>query len=227
MSLILWNKYCLQARDTCVRSQRITETMVCGTEAHIPYIFSLPHSNTPCFSLDCSRSIKDREAAYKMFCNVTSIPFTCPKYLHYTRTLSPPAWSMHPMYGGIPSTQLFWTGKSQRFRFICLPPLKLSRSVACSSVFYRLFHAICSSPLANCLPLLFMRDCIQLFHSDSPLCCSKPFGSLMNSGKRFPLSVFPPYYDLNAFSRRLPRTSLKQFLIMPLKPVFNLLNFLN
>ena len=84
------------------------------------------------------------------------------------------------------------------------------------SIFYRYFHADCSSELANCMPPSFPRPrCTRLsishpysvhlsntrvnqyLHSFIPYT-----GKLWNS---LPVSVFPPAYNLNSFKRGVSR----------------------
>ncbi|MPC41574.1 hypothetical protein E2C01_035173 [Portunus trituberculatus] len=126
------------------------------------------------------------------------------------------------MLGGGRSTHtvLLDSVESKAFRLInstpltdCLQPLSHRRNVASLCIFYRYFHANCSTDLAKCMPPLFLRPrCSRLSFSFRP--CSVqltntrvnqysqsfiPFtGKLWNS---LPASVFPSSYDLTFFKR--------------------------
>ncbi len=65
------------------------------------------------------------------------------------------------IWGGSTHTALLNRVESKAFRLInsppltdCILPLNLRREVASLSIFYRYFHAKCSSELANCMPPL-------------------------------------------------------------------------
>ena len=90
----------------------------------------------------------------------------------------------------------------------CLDFLNHRRNVASLSIFYRYFHADCSSELANCLPLSLLRPSYtRLSTSSHPYSVYLPnarvnqylhsfipyTGKIWNS---LPLSIFPPAYDL-------------------------------
>ena len=137
------------------------------------------------------------------------------------------------VWGGSTHTALLNRVESKACRLInsspltdCLQPLSHCRNIASLALFYRYFHANCSSDLANCIPSLLQRPrCTRLASSSHPysvhLCNARvtqssqsfiPFsGKLWNS---LPASVFPPAYDLNCFKRG----------IKPLIPFFWLLN---
>ena len=92
----------------------------------------------------------------------------------------------------------------------CLDFLSHRRNVASLSLFYRYFHADCSSELANYMPPFLP----QLYNSSHPYSVHLPnerVNQYLHSfipyiGKFWnflPLSVFPPAYDLNSFKRRV------------------------
>ena len=128
------------------------------------------------------------------------------------------------VWGGSTHTALLDRVESKAFRLIrsppltsCLLPLKSRRDVASLSVFYRYFHANCSSELANCMPPLLPRPRNTRLSSHAhPYTVQTPFARvnqylqsfLPSTGKlwnRLPASVFPPDYDLNAFKRGVSR----------------------
>ena len=99
----------------------------------------------------------------------------------------------------------------------CLDTLSHCFNVASLSIFYRYFHADCSSELANCMPYPLPRPhCTRLSTSFHPYSVHLPnarvnqylhsfipyTGKLCNS---FPLSVFPPAHDFNSFKRGVSR----------------------
>ena len=128
------------------------------------------------------------------------------------------------VWGGSTHTALLDRVESKAFRLIssppltsCLLPLKSRRNVASLSIFYRYFHANCSSELANCMPPLLPRPrYTRLSLQAHPYTVQTPYarvnqylhsfipftGKLWNS---LPASVFPPVYDLNAFKRGVSR----------------------
>ncbi len=116
---------------------------------------------------------------------------------------------------------LVYTVESKAFRLIssppltsCLLPLKSRRNGTFLSIFYRYFHANCSSELGNCIPPLLPRPrCKRLSSQAHSYTVQTPYarvnqsffpctGKLWNS---LPASVFPPVYDLNAFKRGVSR----------------------
>ena len=122
---------------------------------------------------------------------------------------------------GVQLTQLYETGWNIKFfsppLTDCLDSLSHRRNVASLSIFYRYFHADCSSELANCMPPPLPRPrCTRLSTSSHPYSVHLPnarvnqylhsfipyTGKLWNS---LPLSVFPPAYDLNSFKRGVSR----------------------
>ena len=119
--------------------------------------------------------------------------------------------------GGWTHTALLNRVESKAFRLINSPPLTdclvfLShrRNVASLSLFYRHFHADCSSQLANCMPPSLPRPRFTKLSTSHPFSVHlsnarinqyfnsfTPFtGKIWNSLR---LSVFPPAYDLNSF----------------------------
>ena len=106
---------------------------------------------------------------------------------------------------------------SKAFRFInspsltdCIDTYSHWRNVASLSLFYRHFHADCSSELANCMPPPIPQSCCTRLSTSHPyyihisntrvyqyLHSFIPYtGKLWNS---LLLSVFSPDYDLNSF----------------------------
>ncbi|ORD92879.1 hypothetical protein ECANGB1_2401, partial [Enterospora canceri] len=128
------------------------------------------------------------------------------------------------VWGGSTHTALLNRVESKAFCLInsppltdCLDSLSHRRNVASLSIFYRYFHADCSSELANCMPPPLPRPrCTRLSTSSHPYSVHLPnarvnqylhsfipyTGKLWNS---LPLSVFPPAYDLNSFKRGVSR----------------------
>ena len=92
------------------------------------------------------------------------------------------------------------------------------RNIASLALFYRYFHADCSSEFANCLsPSLPLSRCTRLStsHPYSVHLYNARVNQYLHScipytGKHwnsFPLSIFPPAYDLNSFKRGMSRLS--------------------
>ena len=128
------------------------------------------------------------------------------------------------VWWGSTHTALLNRVESKAFRLInysslvdCLQPLSHRRNIASLALFYRYFHANCSSDLANCVPPLLPRPrCTRLASSSPPYSVHLsnarvnqysqsffPFsGKLWNS---LPASIFPPAYDLNCFKREVSR----------------------
>merc|ERR1712035_111623 len=124
------------------------------------------------------------------------------------------------VWGGFTHTVLLDRVESKAFRLInsppltdCLQPLLFRRNVASLSIFYRYFHANCSSELANCMPPPLMRPrCTRLSTFSHPNTVQTPYarvdqylhsfipftGKLWNT---LPSSVFPPFYNLGTFKR--------------------------
>ncbi len=48
-------------------AEHLTEVIVSGMEAYIPYTFSTPHAKKPWFNHACSRAVQDREAAHRRY----------------------------------------------------------------------------------------------------------------------------------------------------------------
>ena len=126
--------------------------------------------------------------------------------------------------GEVQHTQLSWTEWSQRLfvssdLLLSLAVFYLSNLAAMLplSVFYRYFHANCSSELANCMPPLLPRPRNTCLSSHAhPYTVQTPFARvnqylqsfLPSTGKlwnRLPASVFPSDYGLNAFKRGVSR----------------------
>ena len=128
------------------------------------------------------------------------------------------------VWGASTHTQLLSRVESKAFRLIASPPLtdcleslSLRRNVASLAIFYRYYHANCSSELANCMPPPLMRPrCTRLSTHSHPFSVHPPFarvnqylhsffvstGELWNS---LPLSVFPATFDLTRFKREVTR----------------------
>ena len=128
------------------------------------------------------------------------------------------------VWGGSTHTQLLNRVESKAFRLVdfppltdCLQPLASRRDVASLAIFYRFFHANCSSELANCMPPLLMRPrCTRLSTYSHPYSVQIPYARVnqylhsffVSTGKLWnslPASVFPPSYDLNFFKREVSR----------------------
>ncbi len=114
--------------------------------------------------------------------------------------------------------------KSKAFRLInsppltdCILPLNLRRNVASLSIFYRYFHANCSSELAICMPPPLPRPrCTRLSSQAQPFTVQIPYTRVNQHLQSFipitrklwrslPFSVFPPSYDLNLLKRGVSR----------------------
>merc|ERR1711980_19460 len=94
-------------------------------------------------------------------------------------------WSMLPTYGGFNSYIIINRAESKTFRLInspsltdCLQSLKIHRSVASLSIFYRYFHGNCSSELANCMPPPLRRP-----HCTSLSTYSHPFSVQLSNAR--------------------------------------------
>ncbi len=116
------------------------------------------------------------------------------------------------VWGGLRHTALLDRVESKAFRLIsfppltsCLLPLKSRCSDASLSIFYRYFHANCSSVLANCMPPLFPRPCCTRLSSQAhPYTVQTPFAKVnqylhsffLVTGKledrKFPPKKIPP-----------------------------------
>ena len=147
-------------------------------------------------------------------------PFFCPSQLFslYRGLIRPCIEYGSYIYRDSTHTALLNGVGSKAFRLIkspsltnCLYSLRHRRNVASLSIFYRYFHADCSSELTNCMPpLIPCFRCTRLSTSSHPysvhlsnarvnqyLQSFIPYtGKLWNS---LPMSVFPPAYDLNCF----------------------------
>ena len=60
-----WNDYCFRGRDPSECAERITEVILSGMEAYIPYSFPSTKPNKPWFNSTCSRAIRRRNAAFR------------------------------------------------------------------------------------------------------------------------------------------------------------------
>ena len=116
----------------------------------------------------------------------------------------------------------------------CLDFLSHRRNVASISLFYRYFHADCSSELANCMPPPLPRPrCTRLStsHPYSVYLSNARINQYLNSfipytGKLWnslPMSVFPPAYDLTLSKEECQDTSNAKLDLQPL-PLFLLLS---
>ena len=123
--------------------------------------------------------------------------------------------------GGSTHTALLNRVESKTFRLINSPPLtdcldfiSHCRNVASLFIFYRYFHADCSSGLANCMPppsrglaaqdfllLLILIPSIYLMQELTSIFTLSSF-ALVNSRTLF-LCLF--FYDLNCFKRGVSR----------------------
>ena len=151
--------------------------------------------------------------------------FSPPQKLSLYRGLIRPCmeYASH-VWGGSTHTKLLDKVEKKAFRLISSPPLTdclhsllHRRGVASLSIFYRYFHANCSSELANCMPPPLRRPRpTRLSTSAHPYSVQIPHarvnqyrdsffpstGELWNS---LPASVFPPAYNLNTFKREVSR----------------------
>ncbi|KAL7647645.1 UNVERIFIED_CONTAM: hypothetical protein RMT77_001245 [Armadillidium vulgare] len=59
-----WNDYCFRGRGP---SERITKVILSGMEAYIPYSFPSTKPNKPWFNSSCSRAIRRRDAAFRVY----------------------------------------------------------------------------------------------------------------------------------------------------------------
>ncbi|KAL7634069.1 UNVERIFIED_CONTAM: hypothetical protein RMT77_015397 [Armadillidium vulgare] len=60
-----WNDYCFRGRGLSECTERITEVILSGMEAYIPYSFPSTKPNKPWFNSACSRAIRRRDAAFR------------------------------------------------------------------------------------------------------------------------------------------------------------------
>ncbi|KAL7640560.1 UNVERIFIED_CONTAM: hypothetical protein RMT77_008835 [Armadillidium vulgare] len=60
-----WNDYCFRGRGPSECADRITEVILSGMEAYIPYSFPSTKPNKPWFNSACSRAIRRRDAAFR------------------------------------------------------------------------------------------------------------------------------------------------------------------
>ena len=60
-----WNDYCFRGRGPSECAKRITEVILSGMEAYIPYSFPSTKPNKPWFNSACSRAIRHRDAAFR------------------------------------------------------------------------------------------------------------------------------------------------------------------
>ena len=115
------------------------------------------------------------------------------------------------VWGGSTHTALLDRVEAKALRLISSPPhtdsllpLKFRRNVASLSIFYRYFHADCSSELANCMPPPLPRPrCTRLSTHAHPYTVQTPYARvnqhlhsfIPHAGKlwnNLPSSVFPP-----------------------------------
>ncbi len=126
--------------------------------------------------------------------------------------------------GGSTHTALLDRVESKAFCLISSPPLtncdqplKLRRSVASLSIFYRYFQTNCSSDLINCMPPLLLRPhCTRLASAAHPYSIQIPRARVNRYSQLFipftsklwnslPLSTFLSSYDLDSFTRGVSR----------------------
>src|ERR1700755_643843 len=62
-----WNDYCFRGRGPSECAERITEVILSGMEAYIPYSFPSTKPNKPWFNSTCSRAIRRRDAAFREY----------------------------------------------------------------------------------------------------------------------------------------------------------------
>ncbi|KAL7629919.1 UNVERIFIED_CONTAM: hypothetical protein RMT77_019962 [Armadillidium vulgare] len=60
-----WNDYCFRGRGPSECAERITEVILSGMEAYIPYSVPSTKPNKPWFNSACSRAIRRRDAAFR------------------------------------------------------------------------------------------------------------------------------------------------------------------
>ena len=126
--------------------------------------------------------------------------------------------SVRWFHGGSAHTALLNRVESKAFRLInsspltdCLQPLSHRRSVDSLALFYRYFHANCSSDLSNCVPPLLPRPRCTRFASSS-----HPYSVYLSNARvnQYSQSFIPfsgklwnslPAYDLICFKREVSR----------------------
>ena len=62
-----WNDYCFRGRNPSESATRLTEVILAGMEAYIPFSFSKSNANNSWFNHNCSTAIRNKEKAYKRF----------------------------------------------------------------------------------------------------------------------------------------------------------------
>ena len=62
-----WIDYCFRGSDPPECAERITEVILSGMEANIPYSFPSTKPNKPWFNSSCSRAIRRRDAAFRVY----------------------------------------------------------------------------------------------------------------------------------------------------------------
>src|ERR1700755_2375838 len=60
-----WNDYCFRGRGPSECAEHITEVILSGMEAYIPYCFPSTEPSKPWFNSACSRAIRHRDAAFR------------------------------------------------------------------------------------------------------------------------------------------------------------------
>ena len=62
-----WNDYCFRGRGPSECAERITEVILSGMEAYIPFSFPSTRKNKSWFNSSCSRAITHRDAAFRNY----------------------------------------------------------------------------------------------------------------------------------------------------------------
>ena len=62
-----WNDYCFRGREPTVCASRITEIILSGMEAYIPFSYPLTNAKKPWFNHACSNAIRDKERAFNRY----------------------------------------------------------------------------------------------------------------------------------------------------------------
>ena len=62
-----WNDYCFLGREPTVCASRITEVILSGMEAYIPFSYPLTNAKKPWFNHTCSNAVQNKERAFNRY----------------------------------------------------------------------------------------------------------------------------------------------------------------